>query len=344
MDYGGVLKRAWEITWRWKVLWILGFLASLGSAGGGGGSSTYNFNGEDMSRWNMTPGREWIPGIAAALIAVCCVAVLIGIVLWVASIMARGGLIAGVQQVEDEGSTAFRPAWRVGRQRFWTLFGIGVLAALPILLLALTLAGVGVVAAVTASQGGFDGSDALLGLGIGTVVLCGGAVCCGMVIVSIVLAQIQIYADRAAILEGLGWIDAFKRGWQVLKENLGPTALFWLIFFVIGMLIAGLVFGAMMVLFLPFAAVLSVGRTAEWVWLPMCCGGLLAALVFALVNSIVQTFTSTTWTLVYRRLTGSAAPVAAAAEIPPAADEPVAVEEPTSFEPQAPVEEPAPEA
>ena len=41
MDYGRVLTRAWEITWRWKILWILGFLAALGSGSGGGGSSSY---------------------------------------------------------------------------------------------------------------------------------------------------------------------------------------------------------------------------------------------------------------------------------------------------------------
>jgi hypothetical protein len=30
MNYGTILKRAWEITWRYKVLWILGFLSGCG--------------------------------------------------------------------------------------------------------------------------------------------------------------------------------------------------------------------------------------------------------------------------------------------------------------------------
>ena len=53
MDYGKVLGRAWEITWRWKVLWILGFLASLGNGGGGGGGNFYSGSGEDfdINRW-----------------------------------------------------------------------------------------------------------------------------------------------------------------------------------------------------------------------------------------------------------------------------------------------------
>ena len=26
MDFGKVIGRAWQITWRWKILWVLGFL------------------------------------------------------------------------------------------------------------------------------------------------------------------------------------------------------------------------------------------------------------------------------------------------------------------------------
>jgi hypothetical protein len=43
---------------------------------------------------------------------------------------------------------------------------------------------------------------------------------------------------------------------------------------------------------------------------PICCGGLLAFIVLALIASIVETFTSATWTLAYRELTGLAAPAA----------------------------------
>ena len=53
MDYGKVLSRAWEITWRWKVLWILGFLASLASGGGGGGGPSSSFSGGDIERWTQ---------------------------------------------------------------------------------------------------------------------------------------------------------------------------------------------------------------------------------------------------------------------------------------------------
>jgi hypothetical protein len=305
MDYGKVLSRAWEITWRWKVLWILGFLASLGQ-GFGGGNTGYQFNSED---WGRTTYVDYIPGeVWAILAAVACLAILIGIALWVISVMARGGLIAGVQQVEDESSTSFLQAWRVGRKRFWTLFGISVLVALPILILTLILAALfiaGLVATgVTADS--VERPAAILGTLVPTL-FCGGTFCCGLILVAIVLGQIQIYADRAAILEGLGWIDAFKRGWQVLKENIGPTLVLWLIFLVIGLVVGAVIAVGLMAVALPFIAIFRNVEPGAWLIAPLCCGGLVAVIAFAALNSIIQTFTSATWTLAYRELTGRAA-------------------------------------
>ena len=62
----------------------------------------------------------------------------------------------------------------------------------------------------------------------------------------------------------------------------------------------------------PIAAFLGYGRVEPGAWIvaPICCGGLLVMIVIALVGSIVETFTSATWTLAYRELTGLVAPPA----------------------------------
>ncbi len=311
MDYGKVLGRAWQITWRWKILWILGFLASLGQGGWGQTTTSYSTNSEDWGRWGVEmPSPEWVAGIIGIVVAVACLALLIGIALWVVSVIARGGLIAGVQQVEEEGQTSFGGAWRVGVQRFWTLFGISILAALPIIVL--VVVGVVVFGLLVAGTIGAIDQAAEVGGALGGLSLfaCGGTFCCGMILVGIVLAQIQIYAERAAVLEGLGWIEAFKRGWEVLKSNLVPTILFWLIFLVIGLLVGVVILVVLAGVGLPFGAILAsididVG---PWLLAPICCGGLLFLIFGALINSIVSTFTSATWTLAYREMTGLASP------------------------------------
>jgi hypothetical protein len=308
MDYAKVLKRAWEITWRWKVLWILGFLASLGSGGGGGGGANYTTGSED---WSQSPwpaemlGPEFWAAIAGVVLGLLCLFLLIAIALWVVSIIARGGLIAGVQQVEDEGSTSFRQAWRVGVSRFWTLFGLAILAAIPLILAGVIMV-IALAAGIFASVGVSDFSEALTGGGILTTLLCGGVFCCGLVILGLVLDQIRTYGERAAVLEGLGWIDAFKRGWQVLKDNLGPTIIFWLIFFALGLVIAAVVVAVTVAVAAPIVLVAANWEPGPWLVAPICCGGLLAFIVFALIGAVVETFKSSTWTLAYREMTGLA--------------------------------------
>jgi hypothetical protein len=309
MDYGKVLARAWEITWRWKILWILGFLAALGNGGGGGGGSSYTTGSEDWSNWWGTTYREpFIPaGVIATIIGLACLAIIIAIAIWVVSVIARGGLIAGVQQVEEEEHTSFGQAWRSGARRFWTLFGIGILAAIPLIIAAVV--GFIVFIVMLAGSGfAFTSSDALGGAGILTSFLCGGLFCCGMIIATIILQQIRIYAERAAILEDLGWIEAFVRGWDVLKANLGPTIIFWLIFFAIGIALFVAIMAVLGVMALPFIAVVANVDTGAWLFVPICCGGLVAVIAAALINAIVQTFTSATWTLAYREMVGMSGP------------------------------------
>lgn len=301
MDYGKVLKRAWEITWKWKILWALGFLAALGQGGGGGGGgSNYSSSAGDWEGWQANP--EISGAVIAAIVAVACVAILIGIALWVVSVIARGGLIAGVQQVEDEGGTRFGQAWRAGRKRFWSLFGIGILAGLPsflIMMASLAVLGLSIWGIVEGSEE----SNPLAALGVGGIG-CAGIFCCGGMILSLVLSLIQTYAERAAVLEGLGWIDAFKRGWQVLKANVGPTLIFWLIFLAIGLVIGGIVVAIMMAIALPVIGALGAtsGDLEGWVLVPICGGSLIAMILSALIGSVINTFTSATWTLAYREM------------------------------------------
>ena len=307
MDYGKILSRAWEITWRWKILWILGFLVALGRGNGGGGSNLTYSTRSGSGAW----GLDISPGLLGILIPLTCLAILIAIALWVASIIARGGLIAGVQQVEDKGDTSFAQAWKAGVSRFWTLLGIGFLSGLPIFLAVLALVaicllsvlGVGIIAEAAEAP-------AMWAL-LAPAFICCLPVICLLVIAGAVLDQIRIYAERAAVLEELDWIDAFKRGWQVLKCNLGPTIVLWLIFLLLSLLLGAVIFGLVMVFALPFIALILGAAFLEdafpLVIAPLVISGLAFAILGAALSGIVETFRSATWTLAYRQLAGATA-------------------------------------
>ena len=308
MDFGKVLGRAWQITWRWKMLWVLGFLAALGQGGSSAPQWNWNYtlSDQDFQRWSYQPweyAEEVFAGIAVLVLALCCVALIIAIILWVVSIIARGGLIAAVQQVEVEGETSFGRAWSAGARKFWTLFGLGILASLPIILvviIGIIIFSIGIAAGVGLMEVGEAAGITSI---IFVTVICGGFLCCGMFVLVIVLAQIRIYGERAAILEDLGWIDAFKRGWQVLVENIGATLILWLIFFALGIVIFGITFVIVMGLTLPL---LGLFTTTDPGWMligPLCVGGAIGMIVYAVIRSIIVAFTSSTWTLAFMELT-----------------------------------------
>ena len=313
MEFGKVLARAWEITWRWKVLWIFGLHGQSGQ-GWGSSSSSWSFNGQDFSNqgWTQSPPDAIWAAIGGVLLAAICVLFILAIVVWVVSIISRGALIAGVMQVEIEGKTSFRQAWGAGLRRFWTLFGLSFLAALPILVLVI----VGLVVFGLGIAGGVGLLQIQEAAGIGTIVLVSLTfaclMCCGLFVLGIVLNQIRVYGERAAILEGLGWIDSFKRGWQVIRDNLGPTIMLWLIFLVLGLVIGAFLFGLTLMLMTPTLVFLGITDGSEWSFLPLLCGGLIALVLFALINSVVTTFTSATWTLAYRDLTSQTAAIVSA--------------------------------
>lgn len=308
MEYGKVLKRAWDITWRWKVLWILGFLVSLGSGGGGGSppSSARMGDGTDLRDWAVDFPEVWA-AIGGLILGLVCLGLLLAIAVWVVSTIARGGLIAGVRQVEDEGSTSFGQAWRAGVQRFWTLFGISILTGIPIFML-VVLGLIGVGGGIAAGAGLLDVSEVAGGIGIASALVCGISLCCLLIPLAILLSQIRIYAERAAILEDRDWIDSCRRGWQVLKENLGPTIVLWIVFLLIGLFFAAVIAGGVIGLIAPLGIAFGT-RSADptpLILVPVFCGGLLALVVLSLIGSVLETFTSATWTLAYRELTGQA--------------------------------------
>lgn len=319
MDYGRILGRAWEIVWRWKILWLLGFLAALGQ-GTSGVNTTYNFGQQDLQNGTL-PNINW-PLLGGALAALACLGLLVGLALLIISIIARGGLIAGVAQVEDEGSTTFARAWAAGATRFWTLLGITVLTILPIILLVIVL-----MIAIFALAGGTailsTQSDRSVGPIMGMLFTCLCPGFCLIFILAIVLGQIQIYADRAAMLEGLNWTAAFGRGWQVLKANIGPTVVLWIIFLVLSLVIGAIVAAITLPIVLPLVALLGrdgASPPSGAVWVPICGLGLLATVLGALISSIVTAFTSATWTLAYRRLTAPPLAPQPGGEAPRASD------------------------
>ena len=276
MDYGAILNRAWNIIWTHKFLIILGLLVALGSGVGSGTSSSINYSfdtdgggfqfGPTPPETFGQPGTFASPRVPVWLIVVLFLfALVVAAVVWAISTIARGGLIAGVQTVDTGGTSSFGQAWAAGWRRGWTLLGIGIVPALPGLLL-LVLAGLGVI--------GYTASSSTMGyprtgLLIGVVAV----VACIAVPVALILELLRTFANRACMLEDLGVVDSYRRGLGVLGDNFGSALVLFLIQVALLILMGILLFvpGALLAICCLFWPVLllfqgAVGAYCSPVW------------------------------------------------------------------------------
>lgn len=286
MDYSKIINRAASIVWNHKFLMILGFLAALG----GGNNFNFNFDGNNGNQgldpgqfpgggefpFNGTfPGFEMEPRTTALAVVFPCLLLLLGLLIFVVSNVARGGLISAVDTIEDGGHSSFAQAWRAGWERLWTLLGIGILPAIPFFIfLLMGLAGfMGMM-----SFRAVNAPAAPLGLPLAGVF---GALTCLLIPIALILGLLRTFANRAAMLEGYGAWKAYGRGLSVLVENPGEA-------FVLFLLQVAITIGLAILFFLP-------GIVAA-----LCC--FLWPLII-LFQGAVAAFFSSLWTLAWRRWT-----------------------------------------
>ena len=286
MEYGKIISRSASIVWQNKFLMVLGILAAIGSgffsgSGGGGGGG-----GDDLGFGDPGQFSEFGDEIAALAIGavgvvfvLICIGLFIGIVLWVISTVARGGLIASVDSIEAGEKSSFSQAWGAGWNKVWTLLGISLLPAIPAMIMfvigLLGMAAYGGIFALFGEE--FTETVGLAGLGTVFTILM-----CIFVPIMLVLMILRNFAERACMLEDQGVIDAYRRGANVLMENIGQAIILILlqiaIFIVLGL-----------VLFLPGLFAL------------LCC--CLWPLLL-LLQGAIEAFVSALWTLAWRTWTG----------------------------------------
>jgi hypothetical protein len=316
MDHLKVLKRAGEITWRYRALWVLGIILALttangsGSARGGGGFSPYYERGP----------IEVPPQVASALIAIgvglACLIVVLIIVAIVARYVAETGLIRTVDDYEQTGEKrGVRQGLRMGWSRTaWRFFLIDVLIRLPVALVFFVLFLLSLAPfllwATGSEAAGAIGTVAAIGLFFLVLLL--------VIVVSVVLSLLTHFIRRVCALEELGVIESIHRGYAFVRQHLRDVAVMWLI--MVGLSIGWVVLMIpVTLLVLALGAVVGglpallvgglAGLAAEGA-IPWLLGAAVGVPIFILVvvaplgflGGLWEVFRSTTWTLTYREL------------------------------------------
>lgn len=296
MDYGKILRRALEITWRYKALWVFGFVLALFSGGGGAG-------GSQGMQYTLGSGDRMDPGLILAvvlfLLLVAAVMVVLGVVL---GYLSHSALIGMVREAEETGDTSVRSGWRMGWPRVLPLFGIDVVIGIPTAIVAFILIGLGLSPLLLL----ITQEDALALLAILLTLFFMLLVIGVLIILGAVLTVLRALAYRQCVLEKKGVIDSIRDGWLMGRQNLRHVGVIWLLLLVSDVIV-GLVAAPLVLFVFGVAAVPGVFTYfATESLVPTLLVGIpvfvVAFLLMTVLGAVYQVFRSAVWTLTYLEL------------------------------------------
>ncbi len=298
MDYIDLLKRAWNITWRYKALWVLGLFAGAmsGSSGGSSGSG-YSESGQEFSG-SLDQAASWAADNAILIAAVVAVLFIISVGMWILSIAAQGGIAHGTNVAAEGREPALRDSWSAGFAKWGRTFMVQFVLGLPVVLVALVIAGL-VVSAILA------GGDSAAG--IGAICLFFPVLLAVIIAASVIIGILLPVAVRYGVLLDVTYGQAIKRAWEDLWGKKGLFT-FWLVMLLPGIAYGFAVFVVAMLALIPAGVAIFAAQYYVAVAL-----GMLMVLLLMLPNAIYATFVHAAWTLMFRHLTGMEQPAGAVA-------------------------------
>jgi hypothetical protein len=319
LSHTDILKQAFRITWRYRPLWLFGFLLALcgggGGGGGGGGNFNFSYRGGEGDFGNLPSMPELDPNIIiAVVVGFICLILLLVVVGVIVRQVTRTALIGMVHHIKDTEAVTTSDGWHFGwSSRAWRMFLLNLLIGIPatILTIGLILLAFSPLLLLL-----LDNTTATVLSIILTVFAC-IFVFILLIIVWVIIAPIQELAWRRIVLDQRGVMDGLREAVTLIRQRLKDVAVLWLLMFGVG-LIWGII---ALIVVLPvslIAAALMGGIPAGLVYLISRSGwgaaiagvplALLALIVVSsAANGLYLIYQSAVWTLAYLELQKPAA-------------------------------------
>lgn len=296
MDFAEVFSRAWNIVWKHKILWLFGLFASCGQQG-----SSFNFR-IDSSSFDFTSTQssdfpELPPEAIGFFLAIMAAALVFAIIAYLLGVVGRLGIIQGVVGAEaGEEKLSFSELFN----RSQPYFGRALLLNFLVLLAWIA---VGFILFIVFF------AVAFLTLGLGVLCLIPLMFCVVFplsVFVSVVVEQ----ANVALVLEDLSVMEAFKRGWIIVRDNIGSFIVLGLVLFVGGFILLAILAMPAFAIFIPLIMGLAEGSREAAIGTGIM--SLLCLMIFLpvllVVSGLVTAYVKSVWTLTFMRLASTSAP------------------------------------
>lgn len=313
MDFGNILKKAWHIVWKHKILWLFGFFASCGSAMNRGGGSNANAtvgsqapssNGvqdifpfvnprmqnsiENFIR-NIEAVEPWVWVMIA--LAGIFIAILFSVLFLFLGTLGTTGVIKGTALADEVGPDArplsFGKIFTALKPYFWRVLllnlGLRIIGFIVILILILPIIL-------------FTVCTCFLGLFL-------------LIPIGWFIELMINFSTIAIIEEDLDIFKAISRAWDVVTRNLGYVAVMFLILG-IGQFILGLIIGLPLIL-VPIPLLVNLLSTGfRMITVGLTISVILFIVVLPIVvflGGVLKAYVLASWTLTYRYLAGEKA-------------------------------------
>jgi len=333
MDYGNILKRAGEITWRYKFLWIFGFIMAM--CGQGGGRSRFQTNYRTSIPIDSETGMSAMPDFPAFFpeplgqtpIILLIVAILLLVLFFMfisiaVGAIGRSALIKSVDRVETGEDISLKTSWKDGLSKALPMGLQQFLLSLPTLILVLAMFAIFFGLFWSFMSDGsmtmrprfdmdspgpppqMDTFFTILPLLIAS--MCGFI--CVIFIIQIFVGIFLTFGGRAIVLEDKGVIASLGRGWSVFRQNLAPSIILAIIAAVLSATVSLAIAIPAMLLMIPVflstmpALVSGAGPPIGSILL-LVVAGIIVFLVTVFVGGIMRVYLETLWTLAYREFT-----------------------------------------
>lgn len=303
MDYGKLLKRAVEITWRHRALWLFGFLLALFTGGWGSRGSQgmqYTIDQSELAR------PEWVLGLALLVLFMVFVVIVLATVL---NNISRGALIGMVREVEETGDTHVRSGWRIGRSRLWSLIGIDLVTVIPAIIVGMTLTALALtplLLLIPYGQASLSQREGLTVVGILLVVILSLVALAVIIVAGTALGVVREFAYRQCVLDGQRVWPSIREGYRMVRAHLRHVGIMWLLLFGIDLAAGVIAFPLVLVgSGVVAGTAAAVYATTQSVISAIVAGivlGFPALLLTAGIGGVYLVFRSSAWTLAYEEL------------------------------------------
>lgn len=305
--YRTIITKAWELTKRYKFLWLFGFFAAfLGNATEyqtlfnqinsiNNQPEVYSSIVQTLSLYAQAIFNIWqlpLVNILAFVLTLLFIILVVLIFAWLA-VTSQVAIIKNADKVNSGKDINFKDSFVDSVQYFWPAFGLNLLAK-GIIFILLTLFVTPVLVILIAEGAKFAILFTLL-----TIII--------FVPITIIITFVTKYAIAYLVLKGQKFWEAFKNGWRLFAAN-------WLISIEMALIVlvinAALAFLLSIIGLLIVSPLIIIGLTSAIPQLFFVIFGMaliIVAILFFFAAAVFSTWQNSVWTLLFIKLNSGGA-------------------------------------